>query len=264
VISIAVGLPQVGDDVESVVRAARDAEDAGAWGVWVFDNLQRLKRPELSVLEGWSLLGPLAAATSRVRLVSLVTRAGLRPPALVARMAAVVQAASDGRFVLGLGAGDAASRAEEERFGIQGVRGRSTADAVRSTGVEAEREARLRLIEGTVREVREPSAPLRPVVAPPPIWVGGTADALIDLALRVAADAWHGWGLEVDAFARRAAGLPSEVEKWWGGTFDPANAERQAEDLAAAGAAGITWMIPSARDERDRPKLLDLVRSWAS
>src|SRR5207245_8850184 len=104
-----VGLPQVGDDPAACIRAAREAEDAGAWGVWVFDNLAPMLRPDRPCLEGWALLASLARATTRVQLVSLVTRAGLRHPAVVARMAALVQDASAGRLVLGLGAGDAAS-----------------------------------------------------------------------------------------------------------------------------------------------------------
>lgn len=244
---IAVGLPQVGDDVAAVVRAARDAEDAGAWGVWVFDNLQRLRRPELPVLDGWSLLGPLARTTTRVRLASLVTRAGLRPPALVARMAAVVQAASDGRFVLGLGAGDAASRAEERRLGVDAP----------------ERSARLAQIEATVREVRAPSLPVRPPVGPPPVWIGGRTQPLADLAARIRAEAWHAWALDPDDFARRRAALPEAVDAWWGGTFDAATAPGRMEQLVRAGATGVTWMLPSARDRSDRPALLDLVRAWA-
>lgn len=246
---LAVGLPQIGDDVEGVVRAAREAEDAGAWGVWVFDNLAPILRPDRPALEGWSLLGPLARATSRVRLVSLVTRAGLRPPALVVRMAAVVQAASHGRLVVGLGAGDAAGRREERRFGVGAPAG------------SAERRAH---IEETIDLMRSPVRPVRPEGPAPPVWVGGASADLVELAAR-RADAWHGWGLTPERFARCAARVRTlarrPVECWWGGTFDPALASGTAEALRRAGADGITWMVPSRHDGERRPELLRLVRS---
>lgn len=242
-VKIAVGLPQVGDDVQACVRAARDAEDAGAWGVWVYDNLGPLLRPERPSLEGWALIGPLARATSRVKLVSLVTRAGMRHPALVARMAAVAQDASNGRFVLGLGAGDRASRAEERRFGID---------------MPGSRAWRLEQVEETARRVRGDELPVRPNVDAPPIWIGGHAAEILDCAARVA-DAWHGWGAEPDVFARKAERLT--IDCWWGGMFEPGQADRQIEALERAGATGVTWMIASTHDAEYRPLLLDLVRA---
>src|SRR5439155_4126359 len=55
----------------------------------------------------WSVLGALAAQTSRVELVSLVTCPTTRyHPAIVAQKAATVAAMSGGRFHLGVGAGE--------------------------------------------------------------------------------------------------------------------------------------------------------------
>src|SRR5207244_2806458 len=90
-----------------------------------------------------------------------------------------------GRFVLGLGAGDAASRREEERFGVR---------------VDGER---IGLIEETIARVRADDLPVVPSVTPPPIWIGGRSDALLELAA-ITADGWHGWGLTPDRFAEGA------------------------------------------------------------
>ena len=57
------------------------------------------------ILEVWTLLSALAAVTERVEIVPLVLAVPFRNPALTAKMAAELDAISDGRFVLGLGCG---------------------------------------------------------------------------------------------------------------------------------------------------------------
>ena len=55
----------------------------------------------------WSALGAVATATERLEMVTLVTCPFLRyHPTIVAQAAATVQLLSDGRFTLGLGAGE--------------------------------------------------------------------------------------------------------------------------------------------------------------
>ena len=55
----------------------------------------------------WSVLGAVASQTSRMRLMTMVTCPTVRyHPAIVAQMAATIGLMSDGRFTLGLGAGE--------------------------------------------------------------------------------------------------------------------------------------------------------------
>jgi G6PDH family F420-dependent oxidoreductase len=55
----------------------------------------------------WSMLGAVAQATERVELATYVTCPTMRyHPAVVAQKAATMQLLSDGRFILGLGAGE--------------------------------------------------------------------------------------------------------------------------------------------------------------
>ncbi|HEX4489932.1 MAG TPA: TIGR03557 family F420-dependent LLM class oxidoreductase [Acidimicrobiia bacterium] len=55
----------------------------------------------------WSVLGAVAHATSRIGLMTYVTCPTMRyHPAVVAQKAATIQILSDGRFLLGLGAGE--------------------------------------------------------------------------------------------------------------------------------------------------------------
>ncbi len=245
---VVVGLPQISRDPQGVLDAACAAEEAGAWGVWTFDNLTTLRGPDRPVLDGWALLPLLARTTRRLRLVSLVTRARLRPPALVARMAAVTQAACDGRLIVGVGAGDRGSLAEERRFGID---------------APADRATRLAAVAATVQALRgRGPGPVRPRHHPVPVWIGGTGPDIVDLAARTA-NAWHGWGLTPEEFAQRAASVRAhhpDLECWWGGMYDPATASHTVRALAEGGADGITWMVASRHDAERRPALLELVR----
>ncbi|MEV4513938.1 LLM class flavin-dependent oxidoreductase [Dactylosporangium sp. NPDC049525] len=90
------------------VRAlALHAEAAGLDSVWICDHFvsEPGDRPPEGVLEAWTTLSALAAATRRVTVGTLVTCGVFRHPALLAKMAATVDGISGGRLVLGLGAG---------------------------------------------------------------------------------------------------------------------------------------------------------------
>src|SRR5207244_3607402 len=62
-----------------------------------------------------ALCHPVAAATRRVRVGTAVANAALRPPVLAAKTAAQLDRAAGGRFILGLGVGNAVMNA---RFGL--------------------------------------------------------------------------------------------------------------------------------------------------
>jgi alkanesulfonate monooxygenase SsuD/methylene tetrahydromethanopterin reductase-like flavin-dependent oxidoreductase (luciferase family) len=72
-----------------------------------FDSLWLPDHPMVTANATWTTLGALATATRTVRLGTLVASAFYWNPVVLARAAADIDRLSDGRFVLGLGSGDA-------------------------------------------------------------------------------------------------------------------------------------------------------------
>jgi alkanesulfonate monooxygenase SsuD/methylene tetrahydromethanopterin reductase-like flavin-dependent oxidoreductase (luciferase family) len=70
-----------------------------------FDSFWRVDHPMVGH-DGWTTLAALATVTRTIRLGTHVSCVAYRPPVLLARMAADIDAISNGRLVLGLGSGD--------------------------------------------------------------------------------------------------------------------------------------------------------------
>ena len=88
------------------------AEAAGFDSLWVPDHLfmdfNAYGIPSETKAGGWdcwSILASLAAVTTKVEVGTIVACAGFRNPALIAKMADTIDEISDGRLILGLGAG---------------------------------------------------------------------------------------------------------------------------------------------------------------
>jgi alkanesulfonate monooxygenase SsuD/methylene tetrahydromethanopterin reductase-like flavin-dependent oxidoreductase (luciferase family) len=92
---------------ESIRDGLLIAEDAGFGTAWVFDHFAGSVLRGDTMLECFTLLGAMAAVTTRIGLGSLVVNIANRHPGVMAMSAASVQAMSGGRFLLGLGAGAA-------------------------------------------------------------------------------------------------------------------------------------------------------------
>lgn len=79
-----------------------ECERLGYHSVWLDDHLMFGRTP---ILECWTTLAALSAATTRIRLGTMVTSNGFRNPALLAKMAATVDVISGGRLEFGIGSG---------------------------------------------------------------------------------------------------------------------------------------------------------------
>ena len=84
---------------------AAAVEDLGFAGLYRSDHFTNAASPDKESLELWVSLTWLASHTKRIEFGPLVSPVSFRHPALTARMAAAVDDLSDGRLMLGLGAG---------------------------------------------------------------------------------------------------------------------------------------------------------------
>ena len=97
---------------------ARQAEASGFDSIWLYDHLlyRAAGHDTIGIWECWTILAALAEATERVELGTLVACSSFRNPALLAKMAVTLDEVSNGRFLLGLGAGW--NQPEYDAFGI--------------------------------------------------------------------------------------------------------------------------------------------------
>src|SRR6266542_1412210 len=115
-------LPELGrpPHYTEVRDMALQAEAAGFDALWLFDHLlyRTPARPTHGTWECWTMLSALAEATQHVELGTLVLCSQFRNPALVAKMAHTLDEVSQGRFILGVGAGARWNESEFTAFGM--------------------------------------------------------------------------------------------------------------------------------------------------
>ena len=234
---LGVTLPQFTDDPERLVSGALAAEELGLDSMWLFDHLWPLGGPrERPIFEGWSTLAYLAARTERIKLGTLVTRSNLRHPAVLAKMAATVEAVAPGRLIVAIGSGDELSRAENEAFGFPYYGGEERipemVSAVRS--VRACLHEPLATVATPFHQIVElPTEPLPS--PPPPLWIGGRSHQ-VRVAAAELCEGWNSWAAAPDAFAREARTVRERagerpIELSWGGQVILADSDEQAIEM---------------------------------
>ena len=185
---------QVGLSVAELRRSWQEAEDAGFESVWTFDHLTTVRGQ--TMYEATALLAAMAQATRRVRIGCLVLANGTRQIETLAATLATIDALSDGRLEIGIGAASRFARLDFEALGM-----RYAAKPVRLARLTAAVE---RLIELT-----GPGSPLgaRPVQSPLPLILGGASGGIRDLAISRRLS----WNLSTDSveqFTRLKVGQP--------------------------------------------------------
>jgi G6PDH family F420-dependent oxidoreductase len=109
------GMAQIGIALSSeertapeLVEAAVQAEAAGFHAGWISDHFHPWNDEQGQSPFVWSVLGAIAARTSRMRWVTGVTCPTIRiHPAIIAQAAATTETLMPGRFQLGVGSGEA-------------------------------------------------------------------------------------------------------------------------------------------------------------
>lgn len=213
-----------------VLELARWADDTGWHGLWYADhympNTEDGSVADGPALECWSVLGAVAAATTRLRLGPLVSPTSVHHPTLLANRACTMDDVSAGRFILGLGAGWQVN--EHRAYGIElqepGPRVSRFAEAIEIVH-RMLREDRVTFEGDWYRLTDAPCSP-KPVQDPLPILVGTGSPRMLRLTARWAQQ-WNTWG-DVDRVRRlREAFLAAcDVER-----RDPASMWRSVQAL---------------------------------
>ena len=108
--------PQMGYTYGDIVTLAKAAEDANFYSFTASDHFfGNIKSVEKHAHDAWTLLALLIPQTERIRLGTLVTCQSYRNPAHLAKIAANLDNASDGRIDFGVGAGW--KKSEYEAYG---------------------------------------------------------------------------------------------------------------------------------------------------
>jgi alkanesulfonate monooxygenase SsuD/methylene tetrahydromethanopterin reductase-like flavin-dependent oxidoreductase (luciferase family) len=202
---IGVQLPEVEWEVPfpELLAMARSAEAVGFDSLWLGDHLlYELEVGHRGPWEVWTSLAAIAASTTTIQLGPLVASTSFHAPAMLAKLATTVDAVSQGRLILGLGAGW--NRREYDAFGFPYDRRVSRFE-------EAFTIVRSLLRDGEVDFHGEFYDADRCVLVPrsspsgPPIMVGSIGDRMLDITLPHV-DAWNMWwsqyGNSVEGFAR--------------------------------------------------------------
>jgi probable F420-dependent oxidoreductase len=188
---------------------AQAAERLGYDSVWCMDHVVMPDVPAIApfttlVYDPLVALSYLAACTERVQLGTTVLIIPYRPPLVQASMLATLDAMSNGRLILGAGAGWL-----EPEFDALGVdfhrRGALTdeyLDAIRHLWTHD----RAPFAGPTIRFENIVVEP-KPVQQPyPPLWIGGSTPPALRRAARIG-DAWHPTSQPPATIARRAERL---------------------------------------------------------
>jgi probable F420-dependent oxidoreductase len=186
--------------VDELLEAARVADSLGVDGIWLWDHFFPLyakdgpydwpPAPDLtgSHFESWTLLAALAVSVDHAMLGVLISNIHFRNPDLMADMARTIDHLCNGRFILGLGAGNIERDFIE--YGYDFVDGRQ----------------RLEILESGIERIKRRVSVLDP---PPmgtlPLLIGGSGRKVTLRIVAQYADLWNSFGPPAEYAAQNVA-----------------------------------------------------------
>jgi probable F420-dependent oxidoreductase len=191
-----------------LLEEVRVAEAAGWYGVWFADhympNTGDTTPARGDAYEVWGILPALAAVTERVRLGTLVSPTSVHHPALLAKRASTIDQLSNGRMVLGLGAGWQIN--EHHAYGIEleppGKRVSRFEEAIRIVRSLLSQDSTT--FHGEFYDITDAPCDPKPVQSLLPILVGTRSPRMLRITARNATE-WNTWGTPEQGAERRAA-----------------------------------------------------------
>jgi len=229
-----------------IERVWHDADALDLDSAFVFDHFMPIfSDPEGACFEGWMLLAALAAQTKRIRVGVLVTGNTYRNPTLLAKMAATVDHVSNGRLILGMGAGwfEREHTAYDVPFYGPGERARRLVEAV--TIVKQLFTQERTTFDGRYYTVQDAPFEPKPIQRPhPPILIGGMGPKVIQPLAARDADIWHFFvrGGDAAEAGRICAGF-DDICRTVG--RDPAEVERS---TSLSSTAFVEMGVPKTRE----------------
>lgn len=210
---VGIQLPEVEWEVPfaELIRMAQTAEQVGFDSVWLGDHLlYDLEVGPRGPWEVWTSLAALAASTERVLLGPLVASTSFHQPTMLAKLAATVDGVSDGRLILGIGAGW--NEREYRAFGF-------AFDQRVSRFAEAFTIIRTLLADGEIDFAGEFYRAERCVLHPrpvhpggPPLMVGSVRPRMLSITLPYV-DSWNTWWSDYGNTPAGFAEVKSEVDQ---------------------------------------------------
>jgi alkanesulfonate monooxygenase SsuD/methylene tetrahydromethanopterin reductase-like flavin-dependent oxidoreductase (luciferase family) len=188
---------QEGPSWDEWLALADACEHHGLEALFRSDHYLSQTDPGRFATDAWTLIGALAARTTKLRLGTLVSPVTFRHPAVVAKAAATADQVSGGRIEVGMGAGWMAE--EHERFGIDFP---ETTERLRTLAQHVEQVDRL--LRDDPLTVQQPRPPL--------IVGGGAGRGTADPAARFA-DEYNTFGVDAAEAARRRKKLDEACER---------------------------------------------------
>jgi len=258
---VGIHLPHIGrkSGPGAIRRAAIQAEELGFADAWTSEHIIIPKGapypPSAIFYDPVLTLTWAAAFTKRIGLGTSVLVLPMRHPLPLAKELATLQNLSEGRLILGAGVGWM-----EAEFAALGVpfreRGRRMDEGIammRAVWGEDPVTFRAHHIPAVIEEMRMLPQPVTPI----PIWIGGSSEAALARAIRLA-DGWHGSRLSPEQampIVRRLREQRPEPEfaislrYGWDGKDDSALRTR----LASYGGAGVEHVLiePAERELED-------------